>query len=98
MGLIIENSRLFSEAQSRATRERRAREITARMRQSLDIETVLQTAVREMGEALELRDVTIQLLADEATPQAGPNRRSASAASARPSVPRSCSMASTSTL
>ena len=63
MGLIIENSRLFAEAQSRAARERRAREITARMRQSLDIETVLQTAVREMGEALELGDVSIQLLA-----------------------------------
>jgi GAF domain-containing protein len=64
MGLIIENSRLFAEAQSRAARERRAREITARMRQSLDVETVLQTAVREMGESLLLRDVTIQLLAD----------------------------------
>jgi GAF domain-containing protein len=61
MGLIIENSRLFAEARSRAARERRAREITARMRQSLDIQTVLQTAVREMGEALELRDVSIQL-------------------------------------
>jgi two-component system NtrC family sensor kinase len=64
MGLIIENSRLFAEAQSRAARERRAREITARMRQSLDVETVLQTAVREMGESLNLSDIAIQLFAD----------------------------------
>lgn len=61
MGLIIENARLFADAQFRAARERRAREITARMRESLDVEGVLQTTVREMGETLQLRDVTIRL-------------------------------------
>jgi GAF domain-containing protein len=61
MGLILENSRLFEEAQLRAARERRAREVTARMRESLDVEAVLRTAVREMGEALNLHDVTIRL-------------------------------------
>ena len=61
MGLIIENSRLFAEARARATRERQAREITARMRQSLEVETVLQTAAREIGQTLRLHDVTIEL-------------------------------------
>ena len=61
MGLIIENSRLFADAQSRAARERQTREITARMRQSLDLETVLRTAALEIGEALHLNDVTIRL-------------------------------------
>ena len=61
MGLTIENSRLFADAQSRAVRERQTREITARMRQSLDLETVLQTAALEVGKALHLNDVTILL-------------------------------------
>jgi GAF domain-containing protein len=61
MGLIIENSRLFADAQARAVRERQTREITARMRQSLDLETVLRTAALEVGEALHLNDVTIRL-------------------------------------
>jgi GAF domain-containing protein len=67
MGLIIENSRLFAEARARATRERQAREITARMRQSLEVERVLQTAVREIGETLQLHDVTIELTDSTAT-------------------------------
>ena len=65
MGLIIENSRLFAEARSRAARERRARQIVARLRQSLDIEEVLATAVQEMGDALQLQDVTIRLAGTE---------------------------------
>lgn len=65
MGLIIENSRLFSEARSRAARERRARQIVARLRQSLDIEEVLATAVQELGDALQLQEVTIRLAGTE---------------------------------
>ena len=65
MGLIIENSRLFAEARSRAARERRARQIVARLRQSLDIEEVLATAVQELGNALQLQDVTIRLAGTE---------------------------------
>jgi hypothetical protein len=34
------------------------------MRQSLDMDTVLQTAVHEIGEALGLHDVTIRLTTD----------------------------------
>jgi GAF domain-containing protein len=64
MGLVIENSRLFAEARSRAARERQAREIVARLRQSLDTEEILSTAVREMGETLGLKDVTICLTGD----------------------------------
>jgi GAF domain-containing protein len=67
MGLIIENSRLFTEARARATRERQAREITARMRESLEVEMVLQTAAREIGQTLQLHDVTIELTDSAAT-------------------------------
>jgi GAF domain-containing protein len=66
MGLVIENSRLFTQARSRAAMERRASEIIARLRQSLDTQEVLATAVRELGDALQLQTVTIRLTDAEA--------------------------------
>jgi GAF domain-containing protein len=65
MGLILENARLFEEARYRAERERKAREITARMRETLDVETVLKTAADELYRAFELDDVVIQLTTGE---------------------------------
>jgi GAF domain-containing protein/HAMP domain-containing protein len=62
--LASENLRLFEETQRRAARERLIGEVTARMRETLDVDTVLQAAVREIGEALGLHDVTIQLEMD----------------------------------
>jgi hypothetical protein len=35
--------------------------ISTRMRETLDVESVLKTAAREIGEALELHDLAIQL-------------------------------------
>jgi len=61
VALTIENLRLLEEAQRRATRERLTSEISSRMRETLDLDTVLQTAVREIGERLGLQDVTIRL-------------------------------------
>jgi GAF domain-containing protein/HAMP domain-containing protein len=52
MGVALESSRLYDNAQRTAERERLTSEITARMRASLDIEAVLQTAARELGQAL----------------------------------------------
>ncbi len=65
MGLTIENARLFAEARARAVRERRVRQAVARLRESLDVEEVLAIAVREMGDALHLEDVTIRLTGTE---------------------------------
>ena len=59
--LALENARLYQDAQRRAAQERLTGEITARMRETLDMDAVLKTAVREMGEALKLHDLTIQL-------------------------------------
>jgi GAF domain-containing protein/HAMP domain-containing protein len=64
IGLALENARLLEETQRRAAHERLIGEVTARMRETLDVDTVLQTAVREIGEALGLHDVTIQLEMD----------------------------------
>ena len=64
VALTVENLRLMDEAQRRATRERLVGEVTARVRESLDLDTVLQSAAREISEALDLYDVTIHLGVD----------------------------------
>jgi len=48
----LENQRLLSETQARVRREQTLREITARVRSSMDPDTVMRTAIRELGTAL----------------------------------------------
>jgi PAS domain S-box-containing protein len=62
VALALENARLFEEAQRRASREELTSAITARIRASLDIDTVLKTAVEEMRQALGLPEVVIRLV------------------------------------
>jgi GAF domain-containing protein/HAMP domain-containing protein len=50
--IAIENARLFSQIQARARREQILREITARVRSSVDVDTIMRTAVQEIGQAL----------------------------------------------
>jgi len=57
----IEGLRLLDETQRRATQERLVGEITARMRETLDIETVLKTATDQMRRALDLSEVEVRL-------------------------------------
>jgi len=64
--LAADNLRLLEETQRRAAQEQLVGEVTARVRETLDIDVVLQTAVREIGESLGLHDVTIQLEMDGA--------------------------------
>ncbi len=52
IGLALENARLLEETQARAEQERIVASITAQVRSSMDPETILQTAVRELGAAL----------------------------------------------
>jgi GAF domain-containing protein len=52
MALAIENARLLEETQQRAERERIITDVTTRVRASMDLESILQTAVRELGAAL----------------------------------------------
>ncbi|MGQ9803580.1 MAG: GAF domain-containing protein [Anaerolineae bacterium] len=52
LALAVENVRLLEEAQRRAARERLIAEISARLRASLDPDTVLRTTVQELGRAL----------------------------------------------
>ncbi len=65
LGDALESARLFQESQRRAAREQLASEITAHIRESLDMETVARRAIQELGEALDADAVTLQLGAVE---------------------------------
>jgi GAF domain-containing protein len=57
----IENLRLMDESQRRAARERLVSDIAARLRESLDMESVLKSAAEEVREAMGLPAVTVRL-------------------------------------
>jgi len=52
LALAIENARLFEQTQYRARREQLIRRIADRIRRTTDLDTILQTAVMELGKAL----------------------------------------------
>jgi PAS domain S-box-containing protein len=64
MAQAAESIRLLDDTQHRVAREQMIGGVTARLRETLDMDTILQTAAREIREALGLRDVTIQLEMD----------------------------------
>jgi GAF domain-containing protein len=65
LAVVIQNARLFEDTQRRVARERLTGEITARMRETLDVDRVLQIAVREFGEMLGAAEVKIRLTAGD---------------------------------
>ncbi|MEA3396926.1 MAG: GAF domain-containing protein, partial [Chloroflexota bacterium] len=75
LGTALESARLFQDTQRRATRERLVGEVTTRMRETLDMETVLKTAAREIGEALELAALDVRLSLAETPPSNAPQHK-----------------------
>lgn len=65
LGTALESARLYQDTQRRAIRERLTGEITSRMRSTLDVETILQTATDEIYQALGLDRVTVRLTTAE---------------------------------
>lgn len=65
VGVALDSARLYEDSQRRATRERLMAEITARIRTSIQVETVLRTAVQELGQALGATEGLIWLAAEE---------------------------------
>jgi PAS domain S-box-containing protein len=59
--VALENVRLFEQVQRRAQQEHRIYEITNRLRRSPDISTILQTAVNELGQALQVNRAMVRL-------------------------------------
>jgi len=69
VSVALEGARLYQDTQRRAAQEQLVGEITARMRETLDMDAVLQTAVQEMRQALALHDVTIRLSGADGPPE-----------------------------
>jgi GAF domain-containing protein len=61
----VESARLYQDTQRRAARERLLGEVTARVRETLDMETVLQTAVDEIRQAFNLDRAAVRLVMSE---------------------------------
>ena len=61
LALVLENARLLEEAQRQAEQEALLGQVTSRVRSSLDIDAVLQTAAKEVAYALGLSEVVVQL-------------------------------------
>ncbi|MBN1811477.1 MAG: GAF domain-containing protein [Anaerolineae bacterium] len=61
LGLALESAWLYQDTQQRAIREQLTAEITGRIRETLDMDTVLKTAAQEIREVLGLHDVKIQM-------------------------------------
>lgn len=57
----LDRARLYEATQRRAAREQLVGEVTGRMREALDIDSVLQTSVREMVDALKLASVEVRI-------------------------------------
>ncbi len=62
--LALENARLVEESQAVAQREHQLAEMTGKIWTATSIDGILQTALRELGRALEVSDATIELKMD----------------------------------
>jgi GAF domain-containing protein len=61
LGDALEDARLYQDAQQRAMREALIGEVTSRMRETLDMDTILKTAAREMHRVLDLAEVEVRI-------------------------------------
>ncbi len=59
--VALERARLLEETQRRVERERLVSEVTARVRRPLDVDTILRTAVQELGVALGASEGLVRL-------------------------------------
>jgi len=59
--LSIENARLLNESQKRAIREQTISQISAKIGSGIEIETILKTAVRELGTQIGGARVTVEI-------------------------------------
>lgn len=61
LGEALDSAQLYTDSQRRAIREQLIGEVTTTMRESLDVDTVLRTAVTQMRRALNLANVEVRL-------------------------------------
>ena len=61
VGLAIENARLVSETRKQATQDQLVSEFSTKLRETLDMETVVKTAIQEMKKTFNLKEVEVRL-------------------------------------
>jgi GAF domain-containing protein/HAMP domain-containing protein len=61
LGVALDSARLYAETRQRAEQDRLVDDLTSRMRATLDLRSVLETAAREMRDALNLAEVEVRL-------------------------------------
>jgi GAF domain-containing protein/HAMP domain-containing protein len=61
LGVALEAARLYQETQRRAAFEKLTREISSQIRETLSLDTILQTAASEFQRALDLSEVEIRM-------------------------------------
>ncbi|MEW5956529.1 MAG: GAF domain-containing protein, partial [Chloroflexota bacterium] len=62
IALAVENSQRFAASQKATRREALIKEITTKVRASTDLDQILQTTVKEIGEAIGSKRTYVQLL------------------------------------
>ena len=78
IGLAIDNIRLLEDATQRAKQEQTIGRLATRFGQSLDIDTLLQTAARELGQLPEVEEATVfisEIVHEKKAPDGATNRR-----------------------
>jgi len=66
VALAIENARLLEESQRRALREQTVNDLSSRFSRSLDVDTLLQNAVRELHRIPQVSEVSVYIAPSEA--------------------------------
>ena len=61
LDVALESARLYQDTQRRAATDRLVSEVSDNMRETLDVDTVLQAAIREMGAALGLSRIEVRM-------------------------------------
>lgn len=62
LGAALESARLYEDAQLRASGDRLVADVTGRIRETLDLDTVLRTVAEEVYDALELDEIVVHLV------------------------------------
>lgn len=63
LGVALDSARLYQDTQRLALREKLTSEVTTRIRETLDIETVLRTTIQEVQRTLGVQEVVVSLSA-----------------------------------
>jgi len=75
VGLAVDNIRLLEEATQRAKQEQTVGQLATRFSQSLDLDTLLQTAARELGQLPDISEVSV-FIGQQSEQDSRPKQRS----------------------